>query len=284
MTDSNLVLSTPEASMEGAVAPGQEALLDEFVAEQEAAANADQDQLILGKFKSPEDLAQAYSQLEKKLGQPQQESADPGSPSTQTGYTAEQAAEIYGQGAVEELAGKGIDLADLMWKADSGEDISGNYDDLAAAFNVPRQVVENYVSKAKGGDPAPAGDGLSAADVAEIKSMVGGDQQFTELSQWAATNLDQQELADYNAVVDSGNKDAIRWALKAMQSRAAGNNSEPKLIGSGRPAEQGQKFESQQQVLDAMNKRNDRGQKLYEVDSAYREKFIATLARSNVFL
>lgn len=282
MTDSNLVLSTPEASMEGVVAPGQEALLDEFVAEQEAAASADQAELILGKFKTPEDLAQAYAQLEKKLGQPAK--ADPEGSSTQTGYTAEQAAEIYGQGAVDELAGKGIDLADLMWKADSGQDISSSYDDLAAAFNVPRQVVENYVSKAKGGNPAPAGDGLTAADVAEIKSMVGGDQQFTELSQWAATNLDQQELADYNAVVDSGNKDAIRWALKAMQSRAAGNSSEPKLIGSGRPADQGQKFESQQQVLDAMNKRNDRGQKLYEVDSAYREKFIATLARSDVFM
>lgn len=282
MTDSNLVLSTPEASMEGAVAPGQEALLDEFVAEQEAAANADQTELILGKFKTPEDLAQAYSQLEKKLGQPQDQGSPTESPTQ--GYTAEQAAEIYGQGAVDELAGKGIDLADLMWKADSGEDISSSYDDLAAAFNVPRQVVENYVSKAKGGNPAPAGDGLTAADVAEIKSMVGGDQQFTELSQWAAANLDQQELADYNAVVDSGNKDAIRWALKAMQSRAAGNSSEPKLIGSGRPADQGQKFESQQQVLDAMNKRNDRGQKLYEVDSAYREKFIATLARSDVFM
>lgn len=280
MTDSNLVLSTPEAEAEGLVAPGQEALLDEFVAEQEAAANADPE-LILGKFKTPEDLAQAYAQLEKKLGQPAK--ADPGDSSSATGYTTEQAVEVYGQGAVDDLAGKGIDLADLMWKADNGQDISSSYDDLAAAFNVPRQVVENYVSKA-GNPKSQASAGLGEADAAELKAMVGGDQGFAELSQWAANNLDPQELADYNAVVDSGNKDAIRWALKAMQSRATGQTTEPKLIGSGRAPDQGNTFESKQQVLDAMNKRNDKGQKLYEVDEAYREKFIATLARSDVFV
>lgn len=284
MIDSNLVLSTPEADQVNPVAPGQENLLEEFIAEQEAAQRGDEQQKILGKFNSPEDLAKAYQELEKKLGQPAQQAADPADPLAPQGYTRDQAVEIYGQGAVDQLAEKGVDLADLMWKADSGVDISSSYDDLAAAFNVPRQVVENYVSKAKGGDSAPAGDGLSADDVAAIKAMVGGEQQFNALSQWAAGNLDPQELADYNAVVDSGNKDAIRWALKAMQSRAAGTTpAEPKLIGGGRPPEEGLRFESKQQVLDAMNKRNDKGQKLYEVDEAYRQKFLAILERSEVF-
>ena len=44
MTNSNLVLSQPEAEATGMVAPGQEALLDEFVAEQEQEEQQRQDQ------------------------------------------------------------------------------------------------------------------------------------------------------------------------------------------------------------------------------------------------
>lgn len=276
-------ISTPEADYEGMVAPGQESLLDEFVAEQEAEQQEESGK-ILGKFNSTEDLAKAYQELERKLGQPKEQADPDGSLSQPQGYTAEQAVEVYGSEAVEALAGKGIDLADLMWKADSGEDISTHFDDLAETFNVPRQVVENYVAKARPAAPAPSGDGLTESDAAELKAMVGGDEGFQQLSQWAANNLEAQELADYNAVVDSGNKAAIRWALKAMQAKVAGKApAEPKLIGSGRPPEAGQKFESKQQVLDAMTKRNDKGQKLYEVDDAYRNRVREMLARSEVF-
>lgn len=277
-------LSTPEADAPSMVAPGQEALLDEFVREQEAAAQAEEQQKILGKFNSADDLAKAYQELEKKLGQ-SPSTTDPESSSPSQGYTPEQAVEVYGKGAVDALAEKGLDLADLMWRADQGQDISNSFDDLAEVFQVPRQVVQNYVSKAqaKAAPAAPAGT-LSDADAAELKGMVGGDEAFTRLSQWAATNLDATELADYNAVVDGGNKEAIRWALKAMAARATGGNqpAEPKLIGGGKPPV-AERFESRQQVLDAMNKTNERGQRLYDVDDAYRSKFMAVLANSEVF-
>jgi hypothetical protein len=279
MTDSNLVLSQPEADAQGMVAPGQESILDEFVAEQEQ----EEQQRILGKFNSPEELAKAYQELEKKLGQSAK--ADPTDPeSPQQGYSAEQAAQVYGKEAVELLAGKGLDLAEVMWQADQGQDISNHYDTLAEAFNVPRQVVENYVSRTQA--PAAAeSPGLSEQDAAQLKAMVGGDEGFQQLSQWAQQNLDPTELADYNAVVDSGNKQAISWALKAIQARLSGTDApvEPKLISGGRPPAV-EKFESKQQVLDAMNKRNEKGQKLYEVDEAYRAKFLQILDRSDVFV
>jgi hypothetical protein len=144
-------------------------------------------------------------------------------------------------------------------------------------------VVENYVSKAQGSAPAEA-PGLTESDAAELKAMVGGDAAFSKLSQWAASNLEQGELAKYNAVVDSGNKDAIEWALKALQARVAAPDSvvEPKLYGGGEAAAE-TKFESQQQVLDAMNKRNGRGQRMYDVDEAYRDKVQRLLAVSDVF-
>lgn len=273
-------ITTPEAAAEGMVAPGQESLLEEFIQEQQAQQAPE---LLAGKFKSVEDLARSYQELEKKLGQPQQQKADPEVPHQSESYTQEQAVQVYGQEAVEALAGKGIDLADVMFRADNGEDVSQHYDALAETFNVPRQVVENYVAKAQAtGSQQQAG--LSEADTAQIKSMVGGEEGFAELSRWAASNLDAKELADYNAVVDSGNKDAIQWALKAMLARRAAPDAviEPKLYGGG-DAPQQTRFESQQQVLDAMGKTNERGQRLYEVDEAYRSKVAKMLAASDLF-
>jgi hypothetical protein len=270
-------LTTPEG-IEGMVAPGQEALLEEFVQEQQ---QQQEPELLLGKFKTQDDLAKAYQELEKKLGQPKGE-ADP-EPAPAEGYSADQAVGIYGEGPVEALKEKGIDMAEVMFKADQGQDISEHYDTLAETFGVTRQVVENYVSKAQGAAPAEA-PGLTESDAAELKAMVGGDAAFSKLSQWAASNLEQGELAKYNAVVDSGNRDAIEWALKALQARVAAPDSvvEPKLYGGGEAAAE-TKFESQQQVLDAMNKRNGRGQRMYDVDEAYRDKVQRLLAVSNVF-
>ena len=270
-------LTTPEG-IEGMVAPGQESILEEFIQEQEAAKEPE---LLLGKFKSQDDLAKAYQELEKKLGQAS--TTDPEAPSPAQGYSPEQAIELYGEGPVAALKEKGLDLAEVMFNADNGQDISEHYDALAETFGVTRQMVENYVSKAQGSAPAEA-PGLTEADAAQLKAMVGGEDSFNKLSQWAANNLEKGELAKYNAVVDSGNRDAIEWALKALQARVAAPDSvvEPKLYGGGEAAAV-TKFESQQQVLDAMNKRNDKGQKLYEVDEAYREKVQQLLAISSVF-
>ena len=285
-SDTSPQLTQGEGEKGGMVGPGQENILDEFVREQEQAQN---EEAILGKFKSPQELAKAYAELQRKMGEQGNKSdsspaveSDPAQVETNA-YSAEQAAEVYGKEAVENLAGKGINLGELMMQADNGQDISEHYSTLAETFNVPQSVVENYVGKAQA---APSsGGGLTEADADAILQEVGGQESFDALSGWAKTNLSQDELASYNAVVDSGNKEAISWALKAMQARQGSNDSvvEPQLYGGGAPTDTTVKFESQQQVLDAMNKRNDRGQRLYDIDEAYRNKVQMVLAVSDVF-
>ena len=285
-SDTSPQLTQAETEKGGMVAPGQENIVEEFAREQE---QAQQEEAILGKFKSPQELAKAYAELQRKMGE--QGSKPDSSPDVESdtapaeaeSYTADQAVEIYGKEAVEKLAGKGVDLANVMYRADSGEDISEHYDTLAETFNVSRQMVENYVSNAR--SEGAEGDGLSEADATALMNSVGGQDSFNALSNWARSNLSQEELANYNAVVDSGNKDAISWALKAMQARQGGSDAvvEPQLYGGGSPSDTATRFESEQQVLDAMNKRNDRGQRLYDIDEAYRNKVQMILASSNVF-
>ena len=272
-------ISTPDATGEGMVAPGQEELVREF---EEGPAPEEK---LLGKFESTEDLAKAYQELERKLSdQSPQRAAEQAPPiDAPTSYTQQEAVDVYGEEAVSALADKGLDMAEIMFKADSGEDISAHYDALAETFQVPRQVVENYVNGAQA-EPV-AGEGLTDSVVAQIKSEVGGDAQFQQLTAWAQQNMSRDELAEYNATVDSGNATAIRWALKSMQARAmqpSQGRTEPKMLG-GRPPSAEPTFTSKQQVLNAMNKRDERGRRLYDTDPSYREKIAQVLERSDVF-
>ena len=285
-TDTSPQLTVPEGEKGGMVGPGQEAIVEEFVKEQE---QVQEEEAILGKFKSPADLAKAYAELQRKMGQqsadqPEAQPVVETEAAQEAGYSADQASEIYGKEAVSVLAEQGVDLAQLMWNADQGADISEHYDTLAETFKVPRQVVENYVSKAQSAS-SDGEAGLSDADATALLNSVGGQENFNQLSSWAKSNLQPEELANYNAVVDSGNKDAISWALKAMQARQASPDAvvEPQLYGGGAPTDTRVVFESQQQVLDAMNKRNDRGQRFYDVDEAYRNKVAMILDASPDF-
>ena len=282
-------LTTPEQK-EGLVAPGQESVLEDFVREQEQAAQED---AILGKFKSPQELAKAYAELQRKMGQqsgkqPEEtQEAEPEPAQEQKGaYTADQASERYGSAAVESLAEKGVDLGEVMSKADQGQDISEHYEVLAETFNTTPEVVDMFKQMMTAAPaPAASSDGLSDAQSAAILSEVGGQEAFDALQVWGKENMSEQERASYNEAVDSGNAEAVRWALKSLQARQGlkQQDVEPQLYGGGTPAAGAQVFQSQQQVLDAMNKRNDQGQRLYDVDEAYRNKVAMILASSPQF-
>ena len=277
-SSNNPQISTPE-QLEGLVGPGQENILEEFVQEQEAAQSNDK---ILGKFNTQEDLAKAYTELEKRVGQQSQnETPEPPVEQTDDNYTAEAASELYGKEYVDALSEKGVDMADIMKRADSGEDISANYDTLAEVFNVPKAVVENYVNAAQQTQmPAP---GLTPEDGVEVRNAIGGDEAFAEVTQWVEKNVDKQTLENYNKIADT-NKEAALWALKFFQAqmKSPGSVVEPKLYGGGNVPSQST-YESKQQVLDAMNKTNSKGQRLYDVDEAYRDKVAKILLNSDVF-
>lgn len=267
---------------EGLVAPGQEELAKQLMNEAEPTPEPQSSQeLIGGKFQTQEDLLKAYQELERKQSQPNDDSA---APSNQPNvYTAEQAVQEYGEEIVNAVSSAGLDMADLMSQADNGQDISQHYDALAAAVGVPRNVVENYVARAQASQSYGSAE-LTDADEAQIMNEVGGQEAFQQLSTWAKENLDPSTLADYNAVVDSGNKDAVRWALRAIKANATGGTpAEPRLIRGQAPVSEPRKFNSKSEVLEAMNKRDSRGRRLYEVDTAYQKKFAELLNNSDVF-
>jgi hypothetical protein len=277
-------LSNAEAMNETPVAPGQEELLNEFLAERDGEQQAQETEKILGKFNSAEELAKAYQELEKKLGQPKEQPSD--SPVSQPkAYTRDEGVKEYGEFLADKFEEAEFNPYEMAAAYEAGQDVEPFMERLESV-GIPRSIVERYLEGSYESDSAE----LSADDTAELKGLVGGDEQFQQLSAWVKDNVPKDEIDEYNAVVASGNKDAIRWALRAMQARATQGSAparpplkEPELVGSGRPPGGGKTFESKAQVLEAMNKLNGKGQRLYDVDEAYRAQVIRMLDASDVF-
>jgi hypothetical protein len=295
---------TSTADLQNMIAPGQEGVVDQFfedlqqqntaIAEAEAEQQAaEEPQLLAGKFKSTEDLENAYLEAQKLIGQRGQQPTDKDSlqvedpAPTPEQYTPELGKQLYGDTVATAIEAAEINPLEMAQKVEAGEDVNAYVDALVEKGGLPRELVQTYLQGVKpAAPPAPAqqqGEGLTEADASELKAMVGGEQKFQQLSQWAVANLEPQELADYNAAVDSGNKGAARFALKQLQVRAGSSGEEakePRLIGGGAPAKT-DAFETQQQAIEAMRKTNSQGKRLYNSDPKYRSWYEKTLARSN---
>jgi hypothetical protein len=262
--------------------------LEEEQAQLNTPAPAAEESLLAGKFKSTEELERAYLEAQKLIssrGQQPPEPAADESAFTPDQYTPELGKQLYGDTVATAIEAAQINPLEMAEKVYAGQDVSSYVDALVNQGGLPREVVETYLQGVKPA-AAPAqqpSSGLTDADVAELKGLVGGDEQFQQLSQWAMSNLEPQELADYNAAIDSGNKAAARFALKQLQVRASSGGGEPKLI-SGGGAVKTDVFESDQQAVDARSKRDANGRFLYETDPKYRQWYDKTLSRSNVFL
>lgn len=263
MVDTVVIQSTPAEAPEGhdqkmidAVDKANQPATPEVTAGQ----TEDRPQWLPEKFKSPEDMAKAYAELESKLGQPKTEA-----PAETTPVPAE-ATPADAQKALET---KGLNLQDFNAEfAKNGTLSEESYKKLQEA-GYDKNLVDQFIE----GQKARAVQFESA-----IKTEVGGDERYTDMVTWAKANLSPGEIDAYNVAVSSGNPDQAKLAalgLAAKYEKAVG--SEPqRVIGGQKAAADGDVFESMAQVTAAMKDQR------YKDDPAYRAKVQSKLARSNV--
>jgi hypothetical protein len=179
---------------------------------EQAREEAEAELRYAGKFKSAEDLEKAYKELEKKLGKKDDTDLD----TQEEGDTTQDESEEEGEdpGQSEE--------AQAILKA--SEEYYSNNNQLSPETvqklkELPSEkLVEAYLELQKNAPPA-ASKPLSDADAQEIVKSVGGQTAYSETLAWAAENLKPDEVAAYDNVVNSGNKDAIFFAVQALNQR-----------------------------------------------------------------
>jgi len=219
---------------------------------------ADRPAWLPEKFKSPEDLAKAYSELQSKMGSQsnQQQAAQPAADQTTT------------QQADAALSQQGLNMSSFTNEFDTtGELSEASYAKLASA-GFDKNIVDNYIE----GQRARA----SLYEVS-LKDSVGGNQAYGDMVEWAKAAMTPAEIDAFNMSVSSSNPEAAKLAVAGLKSRyESANGKEPRLLQGNSSGGQGDAFQSRAEMTAAMKDPR------YKTDTAYRQSVINRLGRSNI--
>ena len=237
----------------------------------------DENGLILGKFKSVEDLAASYKELEGKLGQVTEEDQPETTEETETSDAEFNAEEFYGDGLASVLEEVGIDPQEISQRFQDNDEISD--DDYAklgeAGFS--KQVIDTYLDGLRGASGA-TGEDIASAQIQGIKDSIGGDETYGKMVTWALDNLPAEDVKAFNDLTETADAPAIKLAVQGLYSQY--NNAmgvEPNLV-SGRASSSGPTpYRSTAEVVTAMSDPR------YGKDVTYTEDVQRRLGGSDVF-
>ena len=221
-----------------------------------------QDQMLAGKFKTAEDLEQGYIELQKKLGEPKEEKAEP---------------ESKEEPKEEEPKEDKVDTSFLntLWEEAKG----GEYkqETLQKLANMDSREIAQMYLKDRAEAPEPTQTVLSEDNVTQLKGVVGGEESYKEMMLWAGTNLTENEQKMYDQVMDKGDPMGAYFAVQALAYRYNDAKGVDGQMLTGKAAQStGDVFKSQAQVVKAMSDPQ------YDKDPAYRQEIYDKLERSNL--
>ena len=218
----------------------------------------EQNTLLAGKYKNAEDLEDAYLELQKKLGSQNKESEE---------VAAEPEPEPEQASASSFLNDASNEWAE---KGELSEETMGKLTEMSS-----EELVKAYI-ESQAGQQSVTPD-LTEKQVSSIKDSVGGEEQYNQLVTWAGENLDQKSIKGFDALVETGNADAIEFAVAGLKAiYETQNGSEGQMLSGKPPSNNGETFKSQAEVIKAMSDSR------YESDPAYRNEIMEKLSRSNV--
>ena len=118
---------------------------------------------------------------------------------------------------------------------------------------------------------------LSEAQAQELMDMVGGEKAYKSMLEWAGDNFGKEEVEMYDKVMESGNPNAIFFAVQALQSRYNDSVGSDGQLLTGRGAQNtDDSFKSQAELVAAMSDPR------YDRDPAYRADLMRRLENSDV--
>ena len=200
------------------------------------------------KFGNAEELAKAYSELEKKLS---------------TGDKKQEQAEV------QEEPKQSNNSLEPYYKefAEAGSLSEKSYADLAK-IGLDKNLVDGYIAGQKA---------IAEAEVKQVQSIVGGEENYKQLLDWSTKNLNEAEATAFNELLDTGTIEQIKLAVSAIANRAGISGQEkPTMFQGDTTASTADVFGSVAQVTQAMNDPR------YDKDPAYRKEVEMKLARSSV--
>ena len=214
------------------------------------------------KFQSPEAMAEAYQQLERRMSQgtepePIPEEATISDLQASPASVTSEALTQYTQEFME-----------------NGTLSDESYSDLASK-GIDRTAVDSYISGQRA---------LVEQNLQQVYNEVGGQQEYSNLMDWATRNLQQADIDTFNESVQATNPDGTlnmqraMFAIKGLKAQRDGTEDrQPPLLQGATGSATGNVFRSTAQVIEAMQDPR------YEKDPAFRQDVQDRLAGSEVF-
>ena len=198
------------------------------------------------KFKSAEDMAKAYSELEKK-----QSTETTDEPNMQ-------------QMRADAEASEGMDKFYSEYQ-DKGELSQNSYDELGK-MGLDKNLVDGYIA---------GQEAIANTEVQAVHNLVGGTDNYNKVIEYAKGNLNEAEQNAFNETLETGSIEQVKFAVQGIASRAGVNAEQPQTMINGDSIETNSDiFESSAQVIDAMNDPR------YAKDPAFRKLVEEKIARS----
>ena len=244
--------------------------------------------LLAGKYKNAEELEKAYIELQQKMGkgdeattQETREAADTdyGRPYLEDGTVDYDTVEdIYGEQIATVMEGSNVDPFKMAqhFNENNGTLTPEMEQELVNA-GFPAETVQAYLKGARAeAGFSPTVENLSAAEVTEIQGIAGGKAAYDNLTQWAESNLPAEDVSAFDEVINTGNKAAVKFAVKALNAQyedAVGR--QPDLV-TGKTSTRGDRYRSMAEVV------RDMGDPRYESDEAFRFDVMQKIERSDL--
>jgi len=236
------------------------------------AMQQEQESMLAGKYKNAQELENAYIELEKKLGEKSSEDSTEESPdepqAEDKSDTDDKPNDVNDFGFLDDFYNQASSEKGDVSKEMIEKISQMSNQDLAKNFLQWRQDAESkYI-------PIPT---MSDKDVTELKGIVGGDANYSNMLSWAKSNLQQQEIDMFDSVMSRGDVASAFFAINSLAQRYQDQSGYDGKMLTGTPAKSGgDTYRSQAEMVAAMSDPK------YDKDPAYRRDVMEKVARSDI--
>ena len=222
---------------------------------------SDRPEWLPEKFKSPEDMSKAYSELEKKLGQPAEEASEEPEQVEEKAEDKEEQTEENSSEAYQAVA-----EASKEFFENDGQLSEETYNTLEKA-GLPRDLVDSY---------AAGQQALLQSEEGQIKSVAQGN--YEAMAEWANENLPQEEVEAFDEAVTGGTVSQAKLAVQGLYARYQNEvGAKPKLTQGAVNGVSTMPFRSMQELARAQS-----DPRYKSGDKAYHEEIDRRLQVSNI--
>ena len=173
----------------------------------------------------------------------------------------------------------------LAGKFQDTQSLEQAYLELQKKLGEPREeeqgseeVVEEKPEASEEEEPKSSDDKLSEAQATQLFEMIGGEQVYKNMLDWAGETLDKEEIQMYDSVMSKGDPNSIFFAVQALNSKytdAVGKEGQL-LTGRTSASSADNVYRSQSELVAAMS------DKRYDTDPAYRSDVMRKLENSDL--